>query len=394
MKKLTDQELDSLFKAASEGYQPAFDAAEWEVMANRLAQPKPSLWKKWIPYALVGLIIFSSGVWIGTTLNLDLVNNKEGGSMQEKALSLKNQKEQPITDQQPKGDETRIGESKHNNERVIENVNRNLTDRNKEIANHIIFDPEIDGKDKNPDSEKHILPEKLQVEEFEILTNESPKDSTLHANKETKADTTKLIAEEQEKKKDRRLSHLIFIRALASPDFSAINFSSASSMGSNYAFLLEYQINSRLTISTGAIRSMKKYSYDDEITYSGHIADQLDGTCRIIDIPLNVYYSFPSQSKFSFYTGVGLSSYIMQQENYTYTVNYKYSSRSYSTQIDDKNNEWFKVLNLSAGVQYQLTPRIHLQTEPFLKTSLAGIGEGDVLLNSLGVFFGLKYKIN
>jgi len=25
---------------------------------------------------------------------------------------------------------------------------------------------------------------------------------------------------------------------------------------------------------------------------------------------------------------------------------------------------------------------------------LAGIGEGDVLLNSLGVFFGLKYKFN
>ncbi len=164
MKKLTDQELDSLFKAASEGYQPAFDAAEWESMANKLAQPKPSLLKKWMPYALVGLIIFSSGVWIGTTLNQDLVNNKEGGSMQEKALSLENQKEQPITDQQPKGDETRIGESKHNNERVIGNVNRNLTDRNKEIASHIIFDPEIDGKDKNPDSEKHILPEKLQVE--------------------------------------------------------------------------------------------------------------------------------------------------------------------------------------------------------------------------------------
>jgi opacity protein-like surface antigen len=394
MKKLTDQELDSLFKAASEGYQPAFDATGWEAMANKLAQPKPSLWKKWMPYVLVGLIIFSSGVWIGTTLNQDRGTSKEGGSMQEKDLSLENQKKQPITDQQPKGDETRIGESEHTNERVIRNVNRNITESSKEITGLTIHDTEIDGQDKNPDSEEHILPEKLQGDEFEILAKESPKDSTLHPNEETKTDTTKLIAQEQEKKKDPKSPHSISLRALASPDLSAINFSSASSVGSNYAFLVEYQINSRLTISTGVIRSMKKYSYDNEITYSGRTADQLDGTCRILDIPLNVYYSFPTQSKFSFYTGIGLSSYIMQQENYTYTVNYTYSSRSYSTQVDDKNNEWFKVLNLSAGVQYQLTHRMHVQAEPFLKTSLSGVGEGDVLLNSAGVFFGLKYKIN
>lgn len=396
MKKLTDQELDSLFKAASEGYQPAFDAAGWEAMANKLDQPKPSIWKKWMPYALVGLIIFSSGVWIGTTLNQDQVKSKEGGSMQEKDLSLENQKEQPIPDRQRKGDETRIGDSKSDNKRVIGNVNRNnLRYSDKEIASHTILDTETDGKVKNPHySEKQILPGKLQVDEFEILAKENPKDSALHTNEETKTDTTKLIAEEQEKKKDHKSSHSISLRALASPDFSAINFSSASSVGSNYAFLLEYQINSRLTISTGAIRSMKKYSYDKEITYSGRTADQLDGTCRIIDIPLNVYYSFPTRSKISFYTGMGLSSYIMQQENYTYTVNYTYSSRSYSTQVNDKNNEWFKVLNLSAGVQYQLAHRLHLQAEPFLKTSLAGVGEGDVLLNSAGVFFGLKYKIN
>lgn len=395
MKKLTDQELDSLFKAASEGYQPTFDAAGWEAMANKLAQPKPSLWKKWMPYALAGLIIFSSGVWIGTTLNQNQVNNKEGESIHEKDHSLENQTDQPTADQQHKGDETIIGASKPDNKRVTGNINRNnLGDRNKESISHAILDTETDNRFNNPDSEKHILPEKLQVDRSEVIAKENPNDSTLHTHEETETATTKLIPEEQEKKKDHKSSHSISLRALASPDFSAINFSSASSVGSNYAFLLEYQINSRLTISAGAIRSMKKYSYDKEITYSGHTADQLDGTCRILDIPLNVYYSFPTQSKLSFYTGIGLSSYIMQQENYTYTVNYTYSSRSYSTQVDDKNNEWFKVLNLSAGVQYQLTHRLHLQAEPFLKTSLAGVGEGDVHLNSAGVFFGLKYKIN
>lgn len=393
MKKLTDQELDSLFKAASEGYQPAFDAAGWEAMADRLNQPKPSVWKKWMPYTLVGLIFFSSGVWIGTFLNNDQTENKVEVSAQEKDLVRENQKEQPIIVQLLKEDETEILSRENNKDKGVGNRNI-ISPANKKDIRYLIINTTNENKENLGSIEKNNLPEQLGADEFEILTNESPKDSTLHSNEETKTDTTKLIATEQEKKKDHRSSHSISLRALASPDFSAINFSSASSVGSNYAFLLEYQITPRLTISTGAIKSMKKYSYDDEITYSGRTADQLDGTCRIIDIPLNIYYSFPSQSKISFYTGVGLSSYIMQQENYTYTVNYTYSSRSYSTQIDGKNNEWFKVLNLSAGVQYQMTPRIHLQAEPFLKTSLAGIGEGDVLLNSVGVFFGIKYKIN
>jgi opacity protein-like surface antigen len=393
MKKLTDQELDSLFKAASEGYQPAFDAASWEAMADKLNQPKPSVWKKWMPYTLVGLIIFSSGVWIGTFLNNDQTENKAEVSDQEKDLVRENQKEQPIIDQLLKEDETEILRRENNKDNGI--VNRNIiSPGDKKAIRPVIINTANENKENLDSLEKDNLAEQLRVDEFEILTKESPKDSTLLTNEETKTDTTKLIAKEKEKRKDHRSSHSISLRALASPDFSAINFSSASSVGSNYAFLLEYQINPRLTISTGAIRSMKKYSYDNEITYSGRTADQLDGTCRIIDIPLNIYYSFPTQSKISFYTGIGLSSYIMQQENYTYTVNYTYSSRSYSTQVEDKNNEWFKVLNFSAGVQYQLTHRMHLQVEPFLKASLAGVGEGDVLLNSAGVFFGLKYKIN
>ncbi len=35
MKKLTDQELDSRFKEAAEGFQPAYDSAGWEAMETK-----------------------------------------------------------------------------------------------------------------------------------------------------------------------------------------------------------------------------------------------------------------------------------------------------------------------------------------------------------------------
>jgi opacity protein-like surface antigen len=395
MKKLTDQELDSLFKAASEGYQPAFDAAAWEAMADKLTQTKPSFWKKWMPYALAGLIIFSSGVWIGTNLKQDdkQAASKENGLIKKRDNTQENF-DQPSIDRLQQGDKPMIEKNQYSQEDVVGKGSRNInTSNNEKIASYAILD--TDSKGFNPASEqKRILPEQLNANEFEVLAKENLRDSTLSAKQEIQTDTTQSTSEDKKKKDTHKTLHSISLRALASPDFSAINFSSASLVGSNYAFLLEYQVSVRWTLSTGAIRSMKKYSYDKEITYSGRTADQLDGACRIIDIPLNVYYSFPSQSKISFYTGVGLSSYIMLQENYTYTVTYRSGSRSYSTQVDDKNNEWFKVLNLSAGVQYQVTPRMFLQAEPFVKTSLAGVGEGDVLLNSLGIFLGLKYKIN
>ena len=69
MKKLTDQELDSVFKNAVEGYEPAFDPAAWDAMNAKLDQPRPALWKRWIPYALLGLVIFSTGVWVGIYMN-------------------------------------------------------------------------------------------------------------------------------------------------------------------------------------------------------------------------------------------------------------------------------------------------------------------------------------
>ena len=58
MKKLTDQELDSVFKNAAEGYEPAFDSAAWDAMNAKLDQPKPTIWKAWMPFALLGLLFF------------------------------------------------------------------------------------------------------------------------------------------------------------------------------------------------------------------------------------------------------------------------------------------------------------------------------------------------
>jgi len=57
------------------------------------------------------------------------------------------------------------------------------------------------------------------------------------------------------------------------------------------------------------------------------------------------------------------------------------------------NKEWFKVMNVSLILQKKLNNRFYFEFEPFLKAPLAGVGEGEVSLVSLGAFFNLRFDI-
>jgi hypothetical protein len=192
-------------------------------------------------------------------------------------------------------------------------------------------------------------------------------------------------------KKHKSSGSWLALKVSAAPDFSSIGFSSFDKAGWNYGTLLEFHFNNRLSLAAGALRSRKLYS-GTNLEYNGYAADKLKGDCRMWDIPVNLYYHFPTPNRWSFYSGIGLSSYIMSRENYVYYVDTYYGQYEYTQDVVGKNNEWFKVLNISIGIEKQLTNHFALQIEPYIKAPLAGVGEGDVSLASLGAFFSLKYN--
>lgn len=399
MKRLTDQELDSIFKNAADGYEPAFDSSAWDAMNAKLDQPKPTIWKGWMTFMLLGIVIFSTGVWVGTRISEKLVltesllKSKGKESIQQRRSIAQENQAQIATHQASIEQETPIKKRQQEID-VDQQLNRTL------IANYDVLEKSqssviIDTSD--PMNEFKLLSqEDKNSYEFRNSFSDNRVDTVLQQIivDEVKIDTTQSNSDIRKERKEHTDRHAIFLRALASPDFSSINYSSSSQTGSNYSLLVDYQLTRRWSISTGAIWSMKKYSEDSEVTYGKFTADHMVGSCQILDIPLNIYYRFRPQLKTSFYAGLGLSSYVMLEEDYTYTVDYSSGSRDYSYYIEGKNNEWFKMLNLSVGVQYQVAPRFYVQVEPFLKAPLAGVGEWDVQLSSMGIFLGIKYKIN
>jgi hypothetical protein len=183
----------------------------------------------------------------------------------------------------------------------------------------------------------------------------------------------------------------IAIRATIAPDFSSEQFNSTDKMGYNYGVMVEYFLNRNFSVTTGALWSRKYYSAVD-VEYNGYHADRAYGDCRMWDIPLNVNYYLTPSRQYSFFASAGFSSYLMNEENYDYEVDTNYGTRSYTSQVIKENNEWFKILNVSVGLQKQIGSRFAIQIEPFVKVPLAGVGEGNISLASFGGFFSVRYN--
>lgn len=440
MKKLTDEEIDSLFKEAAANYEPAYHPSEWEAM-NKKLEGKPFRMPMWVIIAGIGSIVFLAGIGVGVWMNdQPTVNsglqNEEPASFNIKSDSISPQKNTV----EIQGATSIVGQPS-DQEVVRSSTIRPLQNESKETiglssasvpqaSNHRLENPvTLNRNEKDPialqanqlqsnlnsNDQDSLLFAKQMVENASISALESVSqqhgkklietvkpvmgpDSTLVLPQEVSKADSSVVNDLKAEPKKSTIDGKWFVKVMASPDNSAINFSSSAFAGYNISALFEYQLSNRWSLSSGVIISNKKYVTDDALVYSGKKINGLDGTCQVIDIPIMVYYRIPTSSRFSFYSGVGFSSYLMLSENYKYSTvsNSSYSSttRTWDTKVEGKNNEWFKLINVSLGVNYQLNGRWSLLAEPFAKLPVAGVGEGKVMLSSTGLFLGIKYKIH
>lgn len=223
-----------------------------------------------------------------------------------------------------------------------------------------------------------------------------PKDSLqrVTTRDDKPADSTEVMPSTQEKKSGR--SNAFAIRAVLAPDLTTVGFDVPTKVGYNYGLMIDYQFASHWVISAGAVLSRKRYD-GSGIEYSFNSyrvkSEKMNGDCQIIDLPVNLYYYWRPDQRVSFFAGAGLTSYLMRTEDYAYTVKTNSGLQTFKQHVAGKNNDWFKQLNLSVGIQSRLTRRLYVQAEPFVKAPLAGVGEGKVSLASLGAFLNLRYVI-
>ena len=185
------------------------------------------------------------------------------------------------------------------------------------------------------------------------------------------------------------------------PDISMVGFSATTKPGTNFAAIVEFQLNGRWSIQSGIGFSKKNYQaagtdYNppEGFWYYGVIPDNTEATCEVLEIPINARYYFNPTNRNRLFASTGLSSYLMLSEDYYYQYE-KYNPHLVkSWSVRNENQHYFGIYNLSAGYQWKVSERWFLEVEPFIKIPLKGVGFGKVDLWSTGSWFAVKYNLH
>ncbi|MEO8713023.1 MAG: hypothetical protein ABI405_12910 [Parafilimonas sp.] len=223
------------------------------------------------------------------------------------------------------------------------------------------------------------------------------KDNSTAINKNTKpADISKA---KSALKKEKNNTHYFYAGLLAGGDFSFVHFQKTQSVGYNIGLLVGYKFN-KISIESGLFLDKKNYYTSGEYFDKSKVpyfynAELLsaNGYCKMFEIPLNVKYDISKIKKHTWFATTGLSSYLMNKEfyNYAYIKNGQEYNGGYPYYHTTQN--WFSVLNLSAGYQLQIHTKNNLRIEPYYKTTFSGVGTGSLSISSAGINIGITRRI-
>lgn len=168
------------------------------------------------------------------------------------------------------------------------------------------------------------------------------------------------------------------------PDYNTTPTLKNGRLGFGGGLLIRYHINSNFYLSTGAAYTKKLYDARDEDYYSAYPTNykKIAADCNVLDVPLNVHYTFLHRPKSSWSVMAGASSYFMLKEKYEYYTN---SGGKYKREFNNKNQHYFSVLNVGVSYERETPGRINWALQPYVKLPLGGVGEGKVNLYSAGV---------
>lgn len=281
----------------------------------------------------------------------------------------------------------------------------------KETSKDVSVPALSDGKNNEPSTPLKIPAEEASTQEKSIINTQSvpiPSTDTVTNNTATKTDTT--VKDNPSAKEEEPVAKTnapksnkqgkLQINFSAGPDLSMIGMNKTGQWKMQYGIGLSYALSKRWQVRTGFLASRKLYTADSSDyhppksfwNYYPNL-QKIEANCLVFEIPLNVIYTFPSAKKHEWFVSAGVSSYLMKKENYEYYYKNPGGQPAYrSWDIENENNHFFSILQLSGGYQYRFSERFSLMAEPYFKLPMSGVGFGKVKLNNTGVLFTVGYR--
>ena len=200
------------------------------------------------------------------------------------------------------------------------------------------------------------------------------------------------LQQEQVKKIQRRKinSKGLYFGVTFGPDLNVAPSFNYGNIGFNIGVLANYYFNQHWFVTTGAVYSKKIYgATPNDYTPPGNWTPSADLTkikanCDVLDIPVNINYTFLQVNNNTLSATLGVSNYFMLKEKYQYL--YK-SSPTRERTVENEYRHYLAILNVGALYQHPAGKRLIIGVQPYAKIPLHGVGLGQVKLYSAGISF-------
>lgn len=187
------------------------------------------------------------------------------------------------------------------------------------------------------------------------------------------------------------------------PDFSSTRLDQISLMGGAFGLRISYQLLPGLAMQTGAIRSWKRYKsqgsdYNPPEGYwqsrtNGVVPDEVKGKCEILEIPLWFQAKVWQTERSQLFVSAGSSSYIMLYESYNYTFKTDNPGAAKGWSSNKASQYPFAVGHISVGYERNISRRIGVSVEPFVKIPFGKVGWPNINLFTTGFYVNARYRL-
>ncbi|MDR6566204.1 outer membrane beta-barrel protein [Chitinophaga ginsengisegetis] len=202
------------------------------------------------------------------------------------------------------------------------------------------------------------------------------------------------IQPDQEKKVARRKinSKGLYVGVTFGPDLNVAPSFNYGKIGFNAGVLAHYYFNKHWFVTSGVVYSKKLYGatssdYRNPNYTNPYDLVKVNANCDVLDIPVNINYTFLQVKNNTVSATLGISNYIMLKEKYQYI--YKYTPEKERT-VENENQHYLAILNVGALYQHPAGRRLIVGVQPYAKIPLHGVGLGQVKLYSAGLSLQLN----
>lgn len=281
-----------------------------------------------------------------------------------------------------------------------------VVDENNKAVNKEISDEKLSGSDITIGNKSDFIKETSSIPGKDTVTNTDLLKLTNVTN--ISKDTAGIIANTLKPVQKKSATSRFSFTAVSGVNVNSVKLNKPSRPGYDYGFLVGYRISPKIEIRSGILFSKKFFtasgkdiSFDSAKlnlpSYTSIRLEDATGYCRFLEIPVMLYYNFPSKNKTSFYTSAGFSINEMRMES----VHYKFVAdgsttieRSHSSAYHSSNDFSTSITsNFSVGIKQHLNNRWNISFESYLKLPLTRFNNNNLRFSSFGTMLSLTYSL-